>query len=72
MLTFLNVFSFYKEGFQNMSQNSKKLWLIILIKLIIMFGVLKFFFFPNYLNSHFKTDEEKIEHITKELTNTNQ
>lgn len=72
MSTILNVFKFYKEGFQNMSKNSKKLWVIILIKLIIMFGVLKIFFFPNYLNTRFNTDEEKIEHISKELTNTNQ
>jgi hypothetical protein len=33
-----------------------------------MFGVLKVFFFKNYLNSNFKTEQEKIEHISNELT----
>jgi len=46
----------------------KKLWLIIIIKLIIMFAVLKVFFFNNYLGSKFETDEEKIEYVSKELT----
>jgi hypothetical protein len=52
-----------------MSPNGKKLWLIIFIKLFIMFGILKVFFFKNYLNTHFETESQKIEHITNELTN---
>ncbi len=50
----------------------KKLWAIILIKLFIMFVVLKIFFFPNYLNSKFETAKEKgdfvIEQITKDAS----
>jgi len=34
-----------------------------------MFGILKVFFFKNYLNSQFETETEKIEHISNELTN---
>ena len=30
----------------------KTLWLIIFIKLFIMFFVLKLFFFPNYIKEH--------------------
>ncbi len=63
-----NIFFFYKEGFKNMSTTSKRLWLIIFLKLIIMFGVLKVFFFKNYLNERYETDTEKIEHISDELT----
>lgn len=33
-----------------------------------MFAILKVFFFKNYLNDNFKTEEEKIEHISNELT----
>jgi len=69
MSILINIFKFYKEGFQKMSPNGKKLWLIIFIKLFIMFGILKVFFFKNYLNTHFETESQKIEHITNELTN---
>lgn len=68
MSIFLKIFHFYKEGFQQLSHNGKRLWLIILIKLIIMFGVLKVFFFKDYLNTRFDTEAEKIEHISNQLT----
>ena len=61
-----NIFRFYYEGFKSMTIG-KKLWLIILIKLAIMFLVLKLFFFPNYLNTHFKTEEEKSQHVIEQL-----
>jgi len=47
----------------------KTLWAIALIKLFIMFAILKVFFFPNFLNTNFKTDEEKANHVSKELIN---
>lgn len=62
------IFSFYYIGFREMPSWGKKLWLIIIIKLIIMFAVLKLFFFNSYLGSRFDTDEEKIEYVSKELT----
>jgi hypothetical protein len=46
----------------------KKLWGIIIIKLIIIFLVLKLFFFPNLLNTNFKTDEERSNHVINQLT----
>jgi hypothetical protein len=45
----------------------KKLWAIIFIKLIVMFLFFKLFFFPNYLNSNFKTSEEKSQHVLEQL-----
>ncbi len=62
-----NILNFYVEGFKEMTPRGKKLWMIILIKLFIMFAILKFFFFPNILNDNFKTDEERIQHIEKQL-----
>jgi len=59
------VFLFYWEGFRSMDLG-KTLWLIILVKLFIMFVVLKIFFFPRYLNQ-FDTKAEKEDHISKEL-----
>ena len=45
----------------------RTLWAIILIKLFIMFFILKLFFFPNVLNTNFKTDAERAEHVGNEL-----
>jgi hypothetical protein len=46
----------------------KKLWTIIIIKLIILFLVLKLFFFPDFLKTNFKTDEERSNHVIEQLT----
>ena len=46
----------------------KKLWIIIFIKLTIIFIVLKIFFFPNFLKSNFKTDEERSNYVIEQLT----
>ena len=46
----------------------KKAWIIILLKLFIMFFVLKLFFFPNFLNSRFDNDKEKGEYVLEQLT----
>ena len=32
-----------------------------------MFAILKVFFFPNYLNSHFKDEQSKANHVRQEL-----
>ena len=42
------VFHLYYDGFRSMTLG-KTLWAIILIKLFIIFVVLKVFFFPNFL-----------------------
>ena len=59
------IFDFYVEGFRSMTVG-KTLWLIILIKLFIMFAILKLFFFPTLLN-RFDSDEERAEHVRTEL-----
>lgn len=59
-------FSLYADGFKNM-QLGRKLWAIILIKLFIMFGVLKVFVFDENLNSKFKTDQEKSNFVLENL-----
>jgi hypothetical protein len=41
---------FYVDGFKNLSSLGKKLWLIIIIKLVVIFAVLKVFFFPTVDN----------------------
>lgn len=61
----IRIYRFYLEGFREMKLG-KTLWLIILVKLFIMFFILKLFFFPNYLKQ-FDSDFEKEEHVSSEL-----
>jgi hypothetical protein len=61
------LFSFYRDGFRRMGLG-RTLWTIILIKLLIIFGVLKIFFFPDYLHENFTTDTERAEHVLADLT----
>ena len=50
------VYDLYVDGFRHM-RLGKTLWAIILIKLFIIFVVLKIFFFPNFLKLHAEGDE---------------
>ena len=50
------VFDLYYDGFRSM-RLGRTLWAIILIKLFIIFVVLKLFFFPNFLKQNAKGDE---------------
>jgi len=63
----IRVFRFYIDGFRRMTLG-RTLWKIILIKLIIMFGVLKLFFFHDFLGTKFSTDEQRAEYVLSELT----
>ena len=47
----------YYDGFRNMPRWGRTLWLIIIIKLCIMFLVFKLWLMPNYLNSHYDSAE---------------
>ncbi len=66
----VRVWRFYLEGFRSMTLG-KTLWAIILIKLFIMFFILRLFFFPNILQKEFDTDEERANAVIENLTNTN-
>jgi len=62
------IIDFYIDGFRNLDKVSIKLWIIIGIKLFIMFAILKLFFFPDFLNSRFNTEEQKSEYVIQSLT----
>ena len=64
------VFFFYFDGFRSMTVG-RKLWIIILIKLFIMFAILKTFFFQDFLKTRFDSDEERSRYVIEELTKTN-
>ena len=61
------VWRFYVEGFKGMTIG-RTLWAVILIKLFVMFFILKLFFFPNLLNTNYDTDAERAEAVRTNLT----
>ena len=61
---FLSIWKFYLDGFRSMTIG-RTLWILILIKLFIMFVILKVFFFPDFLKG--KTAEEKQDYVGNEL-----
>jgi len=63
--TIQKIWRFYVDGFRGMTLG-KTLWLIILVKLFIMFFILRIFFFHNYLNSS-AVGEDKEEYVSREL-----
>ena len=62
-----NISNLYIDGFKRMKLG-KSLWLVIAVKLLIMFGILKVFIFDESLNSKFKTDEAKADFVISNLT----
>jgi len=64
-----SVFSLYYDGFRSMTIG-KRLWIIILIKLFIMFAILKLFFFPDFLKVRFTNDRERSEYVIDQLSKT--
>ena len=61
-----NVWHLYYDGFRNMTIG-KTLWTVILIKLFIIFIVLKLFFVPNVISQHSNQGEEA-EFVSSEIT----
>lgn len=64
---FRRIFNFYYDGFRSMTVG-KKLWTVILIKLFIIFIVLKLFFFPDFLKTRFENDEQRSDYVLEQLT----
>ena len=63
---FRNLYIFFRDGFRSMTIG-RTLWMIVLIKLFIMFAILRVFFFPNFLNSNYDTADQKADHVRSEL-----
>ncbi len=59
------IWHFYLEGFRGMTLG-RTLWIIILVKLFIMFFILKLFFFPDFLKN-LPEGTDKAEYVSKEL-----
>ena len=66
----LKIWRFYMEGFRSMTLG-KTLWAIILIKLFIMFFILRLFFFPNILQQKYDNEERANQVIENLITPNN-
>jgi hypothetical protein len=62
------IFRFYYDGFRTLSWWGKKVWLIIIIKLCIIFLILRLFFFHDFLKSKFTSDNERSKYVIEQLT----
>ena len=70
MLNVKNIYSFYLNGFKNMTIG-KTLWKIILIKLLVIFVFLNYFIHDKSMKTEYKTYEEKVDFVYKNLTKDN-
>jgi len=61
------IYLFYVEGFKSM-KIGKKLWLLIAIKLFVLLVVVKWLFFPDVLQTKFRTDVQRSNYILEQLT----
>ena len=59
----------YVDGFRSMTVG-RTLWLLIIIKLIFIFGIMKLFFFPNLLSRDYDTDGERADAVRHALITT--
>ena len=65
---FVRVWRFYIDGFRSMTVG-KTLWAIILVKLFVLFFILKLFFFPNILSRDYDNDADRAKAVAANLLN---
>jgi len=51
------VYDLYADGFRHMTVG-RTLWTIIVIKLVVIFAILKVFFFPDFIRQHADKGQE--------------
>ena len=60
-----SVWRFYLEGFRSMTLG-RTLWLLIIVKLFVLFFILRLFFFPRFLNTP-AVGGDKEDYVSREL-----
>lgn len=61
------VFDLYYDGFRQM-RLGRTLWLVIIVKLFIIFIILKLFFFPDFLKQHAEEGREA-DYVASQILN---
>lgn len=59
------IVSFYHDGFTSM-RLGKTLWVVVIVKLAIIFFVLKLFLMPNIL--HERADGHEADYVSSQIT----
>lgn len=62
----LRIWRFYIDGFREMT-TGRSLWLLIIIKLVLIFIVMKFLFFPNILQRDYDDDASRADAVRTSL-----
>ena len=60
-------YDLYRDGLRNQSRTSRTLWIIVAIKLLIMFAILRPIFFPRVIAQQ-GDKEAQIEYVQDQLT----
>lgn len=63
---FIRVWRFYRDGFREMT-TGKSLWALIIIKLILIFVVMKLLFFPDLLKRDYDDDASRADAVRSSL-----
>lgn len=61
------VYDLYYDGFTHMTIG-RTLWIVIAVKLFIIFAILKVFFFPDFLSRR-APEGQKADYVSEQLTN---
>ena len=62
----VRIYRFYRDGFRGMTVG-RYLWVLILVKLFILFFIFKLFFFPDLLKRDYSTDQERAAAVRMHL-----
>lgn len=64
---FRRVADLYIDGFRSMTVG-RSLWVLIILKLILLFAVFKLLFFPDLLQRDYDTDADRAQAVRNSLT----
>lgn len=60
------VYRFYRDGFRSMTVG-RYLWILIIVKLFILFFIFKIFFFPDLLERDYADDSQRAQAVRTHL-----
>lgn len=64
------ILDLYLDGFRNMTIG-RSLWVLIIVKLLLLFAVLKIFFFPDILATRYDNDADRAAAVGRVLQGDN-
>lgn len=67
---FYRIFDLCYDGFRHM-RIGKTLWTVILVKLFVIFVILKIFFFPNFLKRH-ANNGDNADYVSRQMIERSQ